>query len=77
MMELTLKSNSKSKLEKVLALAKELGIRVEQKNEKVAAKIGVPQGKTVSAKALLSDFGKAPDFPTTDEVRSRTWPCSW
>ena len=75
-MELTLKSDSKSKLDKILALAKELGIRVEQKEE-VATKPKVPKGKAVSAGLLLSDFGKAPDFPPIDEIRSKAWPSSW
>lgn len=76
-MELTLKSNSKSKLEKVLALAKELGIRVEQKKEEGPTKAEVPKGKAVSAESLLSEFGKAPDFPPINEIRSKTWPSSW
>ena len=75
-MELTLKSNSKSKLEKILALAKELGIRVEQKEE-ATTKVDVPKGRIVSAATLLNDFGKAPDFPSVEEVRSKTWPSSW
>lgn len=75
-MELILRSNSKSKLEKILALAKELGVRVEQKKE-ATAKAEIPTGKAISAESLLSEFGKAPDFPSIDEIRSKTWPSSW
>jgi len=76
-MELILKSNSKSKLDKVLALARELGISVEQKGGRMTKKTVVPKGKAVSAGALLEGFSKGTDFPTTDEVRSKAWPSSW
>lgn len=76
-MELILKSNNKSKLDKILALARELGINVEQKGERARKKAVVPQGKPVAATVLLEGFGKGSDFPTTDEVRSKAWPSSW
>lgn len=76
-MELILKSKSKSKLDKVLALARELGISVEQRGEKVIKKTAIPEGKAVAATALLEGFGKGSDFPATDQVRSKAWPSSW
>ncbi len=78
-MELILKSESKGKIAQILALANKLGISVEQKEGGVdkKAKSAPPQGRTVSIDALLEDFGKATDFPTTDEIRSKAWPASW
>jgi|GEM_PF-2862262 len=77
-MELIVKSNNKSKLEKIMSLARELGVSVEHKEEKtVSKKVVVPKGKVVSTNALLADFGKNPDFPTVDDVRSKAWPSSW
>jgi len=71
-MELILKSNNKTKLARVLALAQQLGITVEQKGISTEKKeITIPKGKTVSANKLLADFGKNPDFPATDEIRSK------
>ncbi|WP_257667156.1 hypothetical protein [Parapedobacter tibetensis] len=60
-----------------MALARELGIRVEQKEEPVTKTAVVPKGKAVPASTLLESFGKGSDFPSTDEVRSKAWPSSW
>lgn len=76
-MELILKSNNKSKLDKILALARELGISVEKKGERGRKRVVVPQGKPVATTALLESFGKGSGFPTIDEVRSKAWLSSW
>lgn len=78
-MELILKSDNKNKMEQVLALARKLGITVSQKKESKAEKAMPipPKGKKVSAEDLLLTFGEAADFPSTEEVRHRTWPSSW
>lgn len=36
-----------------------------------------PIGKKVSVEELFETFGAATDFPTTDEIRSRSWPSKW
>lgn len=76
-MELILKSNNKSKLDKILALASELGISVEKKGEQERKQAVVPQGKSVAATVLLESFGKGSGFPAIDEVRSKAWLSSW
>lgn len=78
-MELILKSDNKGKIEQVLALAQKLGITVFQKKESKAEKATPtpPKGKKVSAEDLLLTFGEAPDFPSLEDVRHKTWPSSW
>jgi len=36
-----------------------------------------PVGKPVSLDELFKDFGAAPDFPSTDELRAKAWPSKW
>jgi hypothetical protein len=37
----------------------------------------LPEGKKTSSAELLEYFGKAPDFPTQDEIRSKAWLSKW
>jgi hypothetical protein len=76
-MELILKSDNHSKMEKVLALAHKLGISVIQKADTSKATSIPPKGKSVSAVELLETFGKGPDFPSAEEIRAKAWPSSW
>lgn len=77
-MELILKSDNRDKMAKVLALANKLGIKVEQKEDVSTASEPVPpRGKQVPVNQLLETFGKEPNFPTAEEVRSKAWPSSW
>lgn len=36
-----------------------------------------PIGKKVKVKELFESFGTAPDFPSTDEIRSKAWASKW
>jgi hypothetical protein len=36
-----------------------------------------PLGKKVKADELFESFGKAPDFPSVEEIRSKAWPSKW
>ena len=36
-----------------------------------------PAGKEVSVDELFENFGAAPDFPSTDEIRNKVWPLKW
>lgn len=36
-----------------------------------------PTGKEISSSDILSSFGDDPDFPATDELRSKKWPSKW
>jgi hypothetical protein len=36
-----------------------------------------PTGKTVSVNDLFKDFGTAPDFPSIEEIRTKSWPSKW
>lgn len=77
-MELILKSNNKNKIEQVLALARQLGISVTQKEHASKRTAPIPpKGKKTFINELLETFGEAPDFPTEEELRTKTWPSSW
>lgn len=77
-MELILRSDSKDKIAKVLALASKLGITVLQRERAdTNPRPFLPKGKEVSARELLDFFGKAPDFPSEEEIRAKAWPSSW
>lgn len=75
-MELILKSDSRDKMAKILALANTLGISVVQKKEVKTSPVP-PRGKEVSAKELLEMFGQEPDFSTSEEIRTKVWPSAW
>ncbi|MDB5124333.1 MAG: hypothetical protein JWP94_2462 [Mucilaginibacter sp.] len=36
-----------------------------------------PVGKEVAVNELFENFGAAPDFPSGDEIRDKTWPSKW
>ncbi|KAA8477485.1 hypothetical protein BDE36_3087 [Arcticibacter tournemirensis] len=77
-MELILKTDNSIKMAKVMALAKKLGITVVQKDDTQKKIAPVPpKGKTASVTDLLEAFGKDPDFPSTEQVRSKSWPSAW
>lgn len=77
-MELILKSNNRDKMAKVMALANKLGISVEQKEGVSTNKKPLPpMGKLVAVNELLQTFGKEPNFPKIEEIRSKAWPSSW
>lgn len=74
-MELILKSDNSSKMAKIVALARQLGINViQRKSTSKLTKPTLPIGQTISPAELLEAFGKAPDFPSAEEIRSKAWP---
>jgi hypothetical protein len=36
-----------------------------------------PEGKKINVSELFENFGKAPDFPTIEEIREKAWPSKW
>jgi hypothetical protein len=36
-----------------------------------------PPGKKVSVNDLFENFGAAPDFPSIEEIRTKSWPSKW
>ena len=36
-----------------------------------------PQGRKTSVNELFENFGANPDFPTTEEIRTKAWPSKW
>jgi len=67
-MELILKSDNRSKMAKILALADKLGINVIQRDTQERIKPIPPKGKVVAVNQLLETFGNAPDFPSVEEI---------
>lgn len=77
-MELILKSDNRDKMAKISTLANKLGINVEQREEaSTNSKPLPPIGKPVTVNELLETFGKEPNFPSAEEIRSKAWPSSW
>lgn len=37
----------------------------------------LPKAKKIDLKSLFEQFGKGQDFPTTDEIRNRSWAKKW
>ena len=36
-----------------------------------------PPGKKISVNELFENFGAAPEFPSTDEIRAKAWSSKW
>ncbi|HEY8781135.1 MAG TPA: hypothetical protein VIM16_05945 [Mucilaginibacter sp.] len=36
-----------------------------------------PPGKKISVNELFENFGAAPGFPSTEEIRVKAWPTKW
>jgi len=36
-----------------------------------------PPGKKILVNELFENFGADPDFPSSDEIRVKTWPSKW
>lgn len=77
-MEWVLKSDDNSSVEKVLSLARKLGVTViERKDNPKKNAVTPPKGVKKSPNELLEFFGQASDFPSTEEIRSKIWSSSW
>jgi len=50
-------------------------IEVDDRNE--TTRPTPPTGKQVNTNELFENFGKAPDFPSSDSLRQNTWPSKW
>ena len=37
----------------------------------------LPKAKKIDLKSLFNQFGEGKDFPTTDEIRNRSWAQKW
>ena len=52
-------------------------IVIELDNSTEQARAIPPVGKEVSINELFEDFGAAPNFPSTEEIRNKAWPLKW
>ena len=52
-------------------------IMIELGESETEARPLPPPGKKVNVEELFENFGKAPDFPSGDEIRKTAWPSKW
>ena len=52
-------------------------IMIELGESEINARPLPPAGKKIDVEELFENFGKAPDFPSIDEIRKAAWPSKW
>lgn len=52
-------------------------IILEIGEETTNSRPNLPEGKVVSLDQLFETFGSDPDFPSTEEIRSKAWHPKW
>ncbi len=50
---------------------------VELSNDTEQVRPLPPIGKKIKVEELFEAFGAAPDYPSSDDIRSKAWPSKW